>query len=63
MEIWPQIETLSREQEMEILNLKWLLFPILFVGFFKINRIKAIAEMNKLCKFHENLTKKEDFIA
>ena len=40
-------------------------FPILIVWFFflKIDRVKAIDEMDKLCKFHENPTKNVDFIA
>ena len=49
---------------MEILNSKWLLFPYcLSVFFFKIDRVRAMDEINKLCKFHENLTQNEDFIA
>ena len=31
--------------------------------FLKINRVEAIDEMDKLCEFHENLTKNVDFIA
>ena len=33
--------------------------PLLIVLFFsKINKVEAIEEMGKLCKFHENQTKK-----
>ena len=31
--------------------------------FFKINRVEATHEMDKLWKFHKNATKKVDFIA
>ena len=30
--------------------------------FFKINRVEAIDEMDKMCKFYENPTKNVDFI-
>ena len=33
-------------------------FPLLIVNFFKINRIEAIDELEKLCKFPENMTKR-----
>ena len=39
-------------------------FPILIVHFFlTIDRVEAIGKIDKLCKFHENLTKNVDFIA
>ena len=44
--------TVLRKQEMQIFNLKWLLFPYLF----KINRVEAIDKMDKLFKFHESPT-------
>ena len=58
------MQTVSHKQEMQIFNLKLLLFPYWLSDFFiKINRIQAIDEMDKLCKFHENLTKNVHFIA
>ena len=37
--------------------------PLLIFQFlFKINRVKAIDEIDKLCKFHENPTENVDFI-
>ena len=48
------MQTVLRKQEIQIFNLKWLLFPYLGLIFFKINRLEAIDEMNKLCKFHKN---------
>ena len=39
-------------------------FPILIVWFLlKIDGVEAIDKMDKLCKFHENVTKDVDFIA
>ena len=39
-------------------------FPILIVPFFlKIDKVEAIDEIDKLCKFHENPTKNVDFVA
>ena len=41
-------------------------FPLLIlVGFFffKINRAQAVDDIDKLCKFHENLTTNADCIA
>ena len=58
------MQTLSCKQELEIFNMKWLLFPHCFFDFFfKINRVEATDEINKLCDFHENLTRNTDFIA
>ena len=58
-----QMQTLSCAQEMQIFNLKWLLFPYCLPDFFlKINTVEAIDKMNKLCKFHESPTKNIDFI-
>ena len=39
-------------------------FPTIIVQFFfKNNRVEAIDEIDKLCKFHENPNKNTDFIA
>ena len=58
------MQSVSRKQEMQIFNLKWLFFPLLIVQIFsKINRVDAIDEIDKLCKFHKNKTKNVDFIA
>ena len=36
-------------------------FPLLIVQvFFKIVRVQAVDDIDKLCKFHENLTKNVD---
>ena len=40
---------------MHIINLKWLLFSYY--------RVQAVDDKDKLCKFHENLTKNADCIA
>ena len=43
---------------------KMATFPLVIVWFiFKIDKVQSIDESNKLCKFHENLTKNVDFIA
>ena len=46
-------------------QLRMVTFPLLIVRifFFKINRVEAIDEMGKLCKFHVNPTKNVDLIA
>ena len=61
------MQTLSRKQEMQITSLNWLLFPYPSSNcFFKINRAQAVYDIDKLCKFHENLitnlTENVDFI-
>ena len=57
------MQTLSGKQEMQIISLKWLLFPYwLSDFFFEINRIQAVDYINKLCYFHKNLTTDADFI-
>ena len=39
-------------------------FPLLIVRFFfKIDRVRAVDDIDKLCKFHKNLTTNADFIA
>ena len=40
------------------------IFPLQIVHFFffKINRVEAIDEMDKLCMFHENPTKNVDYL-
>ena len=59
-----QMQTVLCKQEMQISNFKWLLFPNrLSVFYFKINKVEAIDEMDRLCNFHENPTKKIDVIA
>ena len=35
-------------------------FSLLIVRFFKINRVKAVDDIDKLCKFHKNLTTDAD---
>ena len=50
------MQTLSHEQEIQITNLKWLLFLTDCPISFKINRVQAVDDIDKLCKFHENLT-------
>ena len=47
--IWPQIQTVSSKQEMQIFHIKMATYPLLI---FKINRVKAIDKVDKLCKFH-----------
>ena len=48
---------------MQIFNLKWLLFPYwLSDCFIKINRVEAIDEIDKLCKFHKNPIRNVDFV-
>ena len=42
---------------MQIFNLKWLLFHHWLSDFFEKNKVEAIDEMDKLCKFYENPTK------
>ena len=48
------------KQEMQIINLKWLLFPYWLI-FFKINRGQTVDDIDKLYKFHENLTRNANF--
>ena len=48
---------------MQIFNLKWLLSHTDCQIFLKIYRVEAMDEIDKLCKFYENLTKNVDFIA
>ena len=43
---------------LQIFNLKWLLFPL-----FKIIMFQAVDDIDKLCKFHENLTTNANYIA
>ena len=44
-------------------QLKIATFPLLIVQFlFKINRVQAVEDIDKLCRFHKNLTKNVDFI-
>ena len=57
------MQTLSCKEELQIINLKWLFSLANCQSFFKINRVQAIDEVDKLCKFHENQTKIVDFIA
>ena len=48
---------------MQMINLKWLLFPYwLFIFFPKFDRVQAVDDIDKLCKFHENLTTNGDFL-
>ena len=47
---------------MHIINFKWLFSHTDSQIFLKINRVEAIDEIDKLCKFHENPTKNVDFI-
>ena len=55
-----KMHTLSSKQNMQIINLKWLTdCQILF----KIKRVEAVDDIDKLCKFHENLTTNADCIA
>ena len=58
------MHTLLHKQEMQIFILKWLLFPYWLSDFFffKINRVQAVNDRDKKCKFHENLTTNADFI-
>ena len=68
-----QMQTLWHKQEMQTVNLKWLLFPYRLSGFFgvfffccffpKINRVQATDETDKLSKIYENPTRKAGFIA
>ena len=44
---------------MQIFNLKWQFSHIDCLIFLKINRVEAIDEMDKVCKFHKNPTKQE----
>ena len=48
---------------MQNFQLKMATFSIPIVRFLKINRVEAIDEMDKVCKFHGNPTKNVDFIA
>ena len=48
------MQILLRKEEMQIINLKWLIFPHRSSDFFfKINRVQAVDDIDKLCKFHE----------
>ena len=43
------MQTVLRKQEMQIANLKWLLFPYRMSDFFfKINRVQAVDEIDTL---------------
>ena len=55
------MQILSCKQEMQIINIKWLLFPLMIVRFCQINRVETV-DIDKLCKFHENLTTNADCI-
>ena len=37
-------------------------FPLLMSEFVQINRVEAFDDIDKLCKFHENLTTNADCI-
>ena len=56
------MQTLLRKQKMQIINLKWLLFLTDCQILFKIHRVQAVDDIDKLCKFHENLTMNADCI-
>ena len=47
---------------MQIKNLKWLLFLTDCQILFKLNRVQAVADIDKLCKFNENLTMNADLM-
>ena len=57
------MQTVSHKQEMQIVNLKWFHFRLSDFFFFKINRVQAVDDIDKLCKFHENPTTNADCIA
>ena len=48
---------------MQIVKLKWLLISLTdSQTFFKINRVQAVDDIDRLCKFHKNLTSDADFV-
>ena len=57
------MQTLSCKQKMHIINLKWLLLLTDCQILFKIHRVQAVNDIDKLCKFHENLTTNADCLA
>ena len=50
------MQILSCKQKIQIINLKWLLFLTDGQILHKFNRVQAVDDIDKLCKFHENLT-------
>ena len=54
------MHTVSCKQEMQIFNLKWLFSLTDCLIFFKMNRVQAVDDIDKLCKFHKNLTSDAD---
>ena len=44
-------------------HLKMATFPLLIVSFFKINRIQAVDNIDKLCKLYKNMTINEHCMA
>ena len=49
------MQTLLLKQEIQIIYLKWLLLT------FNTNRVQAVDDIDKLCKFHENLYTNADY--
>ena len=59
-----KIVDLIAQQRNANFQLTMVTFLLLIVrSFFKINRVEAIDEMDKMCKFYKNQTKNADFIA
>ena len=47
---------------MQIINLKWLRFLTDCQILFTFNRVQAVEDIDKLCKFHENVIMNADSI-
>ena len=57
------MQALSGKQERQIINLKWLFSLTDCQIYVQINRVQAVDDIDKLCKFHDIWTTNTDCIA